>query len=197
MLGGNAIRGAAQLALTSWTNEDRPAKGTFTYHAPVTTTFDPQSGYSKPHVVFSPVAQAVEVSVDCETGEVRLPRVVSVVDSGQPINPNLLSGQIEGGVIQALGYTLMENFITEQGYIMTPDLTTYLIPTVLDVPEVNEVSHCEHLEAIGPWGARGIGETAVIAIAPAVAAGIHDATGVWFDRLPFTPQEVFSRMHGK
>jgi CO/xanthine dehydrogenase Mo-binding subunit len=197
MLGGNAIRGAAQLALAAWINEDRPAKGVYTYHAPPTNNFDPQTGYTKPHVVFSPVAQGVNVSVDGNTGEVRVLRVVSVIDSGQPVNPNLLSGQVEGAVVQALGYTLMENFVTEQGCIKTPDLTTYLIPTVLDIPAVNVVSHCVHPEAIGPWGARGIGETAVIAIAPAVAAGLHDATGVWFDRLPLTPQEVFSKVHSQ
>lgn len=194
MLGGNAIRGAAELAMQSWADEDRPATGRFTYHAPPTTNFDPQTGHAKPHVVFSPVAQGVEIWVDYETGEVRVPRVVTVVDSGQPINPNLLAGQIDGAVIQGLGYTLMENFITEQGYIQTPDLTTYLIPTVLDIPGVNEFSYCDHHEPIGPWGARGIGETALVSIAPAVAGGLHDATGYWFDRLPLTPQEVFLQL---
>lgn len=195
MLGGNAILGAAREALESWNNEERPAKGVYTYHAPLTTNFDPKTGSSKPHVAYSPIAQAVEVKVNIETGEVRVPGVVSVVDTGQAINPALLNGQIDGAVIQGLGYSLMENFITQDGLIETVDLTTYLIPTVADIPEENEAILCQHPEAVGPWGARGIGETPLIAIAPAVAGGVHAATGIWFDTLPLTPQTVFLKIH--
>jgi len=197
-LGGNAIRGAAEIALKNWVDEQRPAIGFFTYHAPLTTDFDPQTGSNpNPHVIFSPVAQAVEVRVDRETGQTRLQRVVSVVDSGQPINPQMLSGQVEGAVVQALGYTLIENFISENGVIKTPDLTTYLIPTVLDIPPIHEFSHCEHPEAIGPWGARGVGETPLIAIAPATASAVFDAVGVWCNRLPLTAQTVLTQLQDK
>lgn len=197
LMGGNAVIGAAKAALQAWKNEERPATGTYTYRAPATSNYDPQTGYAKPHVVFSPIAQAVEITVDTETGEVKVPRVVSVVDSGQAINPNLLSGQIDGAVVQGLGYAVTEHFITQEGMIKTPDLTTYLIPTVLDIPELNEAYLCEHQEAIGPWGARGIGETPIIAIAPAITAGVHDAIGIWLDQLPLTPQVIFSRLHEK
>jgi CO/xanthine dehydrogenase Mo-binding subunit len=192
MMGGNAIRGAAREALQRWVDENRPAIGTFTYHAPSTTNYDPETGRSVPHVVFSPIAEAVEVLVDTETGSISVPRVISVVDVGRAINPVMLTGQVEGAVVQALGYSVMENFITERGHIQTPDLTTYLIPTVLDVPDCVESQVVEHPDPIGPWGARGVGETPFIAVAPALAGAIHDATGIFFDRLPLIPQTILN-----
>jgi CO/xanthine dehydrogenase Mo-binding subunit len=136
------------------------------------------------------VAEAVEVEVDIETGFVRVLRVVCADDVGHAINPQLVQGQIEGAVVQALGYAVMEYLISDQGRIRNPFLSTYLIPTVLDVPvEVKSVI-IEHADPIGPWGARGMGEMPLIPLAPAIAAAIHDATGVWINSVPFVPQRV-------
>ena len=194
MMGGNAIRGAAREALQRWGNEDRPAVGVFTYHAPSTTNYDPETGNSIPHVVFSPIAEAVEVLVDTETGSICVPRVISVLDVGQTIHPAMLTGQVEGAVVQALGYSLLENFITDRGRIQTPDLTTYLVPTVLDVPDRVESHIVEHPDPTGPWGARGAGETPFIAVAPALVGAVHDAIGFFFDHLPLIPQAIVSGM---
>jgi len=192
LMGGNAVRGAAREALARWQDEERPAIATTTYHAPETTTFDPNTGYGKPHVVFSPVAQAVVADVDVETGLVVVRQVVTAVDVGQAINPAQVAGQVHGAVAQAVGYATLENFVVQEGHILTPTLGTYLIPTALDVPDAVDSIIVEHPDPVGPWGARGMGETPFIAVAPAVASAVHDATGVWFDRLPLTPQAVLA-----
>jgi len=192
LMGGNAVIGAAREALARWHDEERPAIATYVYHAPETTTFDPHSGHGKPHVVFSPVAQAVVADVEVDTGRVAVRQVVTAVDVGQAINPAQVEGQVHGAVSQAVGYATMENFVVQDGYILTPTLATYLIPTVLDVPDVVDSIIVEHPDPVGPWGARGVGETPFIAVAPAVVSAVHDATGVWFDRLPLTPQAVLA-----
>ncbi len=98
---------------------------------------------------------------------------------------------------QGVGYAVLENFVTEQGRILTPNLSTYLIPTVADVPDAVETHIIECPDPVGPWGARGVGETPLIAVAPAIAAAVHEATGAWFDRLPLTPPAVYANLHGK
>jgi CO/xanthine dehydrogenase Mo-binding subunit len=92
--------------------------------------------------------------------------------------------------VQAAGYALTENFITKNGHILTDQLSTYLIPTVLDIPEVVESVILEVIEPNGPFGARGLGELPFLPVAPAIAAALHDATGVWFDEFPLTPERV-------
>jgi len=197
-MAGNAIKGAATKALESWRNEERPAKATYQYRPPKTTAYDPMTGKAEPNFAYGYVAQAVEVEVDIETGLIHVIRVVSANDVGHAINPQLVQGQIEGAVVQALGYAVMENLISEAGKIRNPFLSTYLIPTVLDVPvEVKSVV-LEYADPIGPWGARGMAEMPFIPLAPAIAAAVHDATGVWMDTLPLTPERVVKalREHG-
>jgi CO/xanthine dehydrogenase Mo-binding subunit len=193
-MAGNAIRGAAAAALEKWRAEERPAVAEYTYLAPKTTPFDPETGYSTPNFAYGYVAQAVEVEVDAETGTLRLLRVVSVNDVGCAINPQQVEGQIEGGVVQALGWATTENFITEGGRVITDRLSTYLIPTVLDVPETITPLIVEEADPRGPWGARGMGEMPFLPLAPALAAAIHDATGIWYDELPFTAERVLGRL---
>lgn len=189
-MAGNAIRGAAQAALEKWRAEERPAVAEFKYLAPKTTPFDKETGYSTPNFAYAYAAQAVEVEVDTETGEARLLRVVSADDVGQAINPALVEGQIEGAVVQAQGYALLENFIMKDGRVLTDQLSTYLIPTIRDIPEKVESVIVEVLDPNGPWGARGVGELPFLPLAPAVIAAVHDATGVWFNEFPLTPERV-------
>ncbi len=106
-MAGNAIRGAAALALEKWQLEERPAIAEYKYLAPPTTPFDKGTGYSMPNFAYAYAAQAAQVEINPETGEIRLVRVVSADDVGQAINPNLVEGQVEGAVIQAQGYALM------------------------------------------------------------------------------------------
>lgn len=197
-MAGNAIRGASERALEAWHAEERPARATFQYRPPRTTMYDPLTGKSEPNFAYGYVAQAVEVEVDIETGMIQVLKVVCANDVGRAINPQLVQGQIEGCVVQALGYVLMEHLVSHEGRIRNPTLSTYLIPTVLDVPvEVKSVV-LELADPIGPWGARGMAEMPFIPLGPAIAAAIHDATGVWIDTMPFIPERVVAalRAHG-
>jgi CO/xanthine dehydrogenase Mo-binding subunit len=195
-MAGNAVRGAAQAALEKWQGEERPVVAEYTYLAPQTTPFDPETGYGVPNFAYGYVAQAVEVEVDTETGQVRVLRVVSANDVGKAINPQQVKGQIEGGVAQAVGWATCENWIVEGGHVLTPHLSTYLIPTVADVPERVESIVVEHADPNGPWGVRGTGEMPFLPLAPALAAAVYDATGVWFDELPLTPERILQGLKG-
>jgi CO/xanthine dehydrogenase Mo-binding subunit len=197
LMGGNTIRGAAETALQAWRAGSRPAVGEYTYNAPKTTPFDSKTGRGFPNFSYGFVAQAVEVEVDIETGELRVLRVVCADDVGKAINPQQVVGQIEGGVIQALGWATCENFITDGGRVLTPNLSTYLIPTIADVPERVDSIIIEEPNAIGPWGVRGVGELPFIPLAPALAAAVHHATGVWFDEFPLTPERLLKGITSK
>ena len=191
---GNSILGAAEVALKKWRGEERPAIGVYTYRPPKTTPYDPQTGKSEPNFAYGYVAQVAQVEVDTETGHVRVLRVWCADDVGTAVNPQLVLGQIEGGVVQAQGYAVMENLVHQGGKLQTPYLSTYLIPTVLDVPqEVNSII-MEYPDPIGPFGARGMGEMPFLPLAPAVVAAVHDATGVWFDDFPLTPDRVLKEL---
>ena len=189
-MSGNAIRGAAEVALNKWKAEERPAIGEFKYLAPRTTAFDPETGFSTPNFAYAFVAQGIEVEVDTETGHLRVIRVISADDVGKPINPALVEGQVEGAVVQAQGYAVLEDYKTKNGRVLTDQLSTYLIPTIWDIPERVETVFLEIPDPNGPWGARGVGELPFLTVAPAIAAAIHDATGVWIDEFPFTPERV-------
>ncbi|MGE5374271.1 MAG: xanthine dehydrogenase family protein molybdopterin-binding subunit [Bacteroidota bacterium] len=189
-MSGNAIRGAAQVALEKWKAEERPAIGEFKYLAPHTNQFDKETGYSTPNFAYAFVAQAAEVEVDTETGHVRLVRLVCADDVGKAINPALLEGQVEGAVVQAQGYSILEDYKTRDGRVLTDQLSTYLIPTIWDIPEKVETVLLEINDPNGPWGARGMGELPFLTVAPAIGAAIHDATGVWINEFPFTPERV-------
>ena len=189
-MSGNAIRGAAEVALKKWQAEERPAIGEFKYLAPRTTQFDHETGYSTPNFAYAFVAQAAEVEVDTETGHVHVLRFISADDVGQAINPALVQGQVEGAVVQAQGYALMEDYKTKDGRVLTDQLSTYLIPTIWDIPEKVETVLVEVPDPNGPFGARGLGELPFLTVAPVIGAAIHDATGVWVDEFPFTPERV-------
>lgn len=189
-MAGNSIRGAAAAALEKWKAEERPAIGEFKYLAPKTTPLDKETGHATPNFAYAYVAQAVEVEVDTETGHVRLVRVVSADDVGTPINPALVVGQVEGAVVQAQGYAILEDFKSQGGRVLTDQLSTYLLPTIADIPEQVESVLLQIPDPNGPWGARGVGELPFLPLAPAIAAAIHDATGVWINEFPFTPERV-------
>jgi CO/xanthine dehydrogenase Mo-binding subunit len=195
-MSGNSIRGAAAAALKAWEDEDRPAIGTYTYRPPKTTMYDPKTGKSEPNFAYGYVAEAVEIEVDLETGAIDVVNVVCGIDVGKTINPQLLHGQIEGAVIQAQGYAIMEDFRMNQGRPVTTYLSNYLIPTVLDVPPQVQSVVLEIPDQEGPWGARGMAEMPILPFAPAVTAALHDATGRWIDAIPLTPERVVMALHG-
>ena len=189
-MAGNAIKGAAEQALKEWQNEERPARAEFLFRPRATTGYAPGTGAGDPHITIGYCAQVAEVEVDLETGHVTVKRLVSVNDVGKAVNPQLIEGQIEGGVAQSVGWTLLENFIQKDGRTLTPHLSNYLIPGVLDVVERIEPVILEIPDPQGPLGIRGMAEMPMIPTAPAIGAAIFEATGVWIDRLPYTPERV-------
>ncbi|MEJ5309914.1 MAG: xanthine dehydrogenase family protein molybdopterin-binding subunit [Anaerolineae bacterium] len=194
---GNALRGAAAAALEKWRAEERPAKAEYTYLAPKTTKIDPQTGSGDPNFAYGYVAIAAEVVVDPLTGECTYPKIACANDVGQAINPRLLEGQIEGGVVQALGWATTENFIQRDGYPLTTTFSTYLMPTIEDIPQRVIPIIIENAEQNGPWGARGMAEMPFIAVASAVHHALRNATGVWYNRFPFTVERVLRGLKGK
>ncbi len=189
-MSGNAVKGAAERARAKWDAEERPVVVEYTYFAPETTPFDKETGECLPNFAYAYVAQAAEVEVDTETGQIRVLKIISADDVGKAINPAQVEGQIEGGVVQAIGYVMMENYISRDGYVLTDQFSTYLIPTILDIPVKVESLVVEVPDERGPWGARGLGELPYLPMAPAIMAAVHDATGVWFDEFPLTPERV-------
>jgi aldehyde oxidoreductase len=154
-------------------------------------TFDPPTtaldadGQGNPYAVYGFGAHLAEIEVDIELGTIRVLKIVAAHDVGKAINPALVEGQIEGGVAQGLGLALMEEFHPGKG----ENLHDYLIPTIGDVPPIESIL-IEDASPVGPFGAKGIGEQALIPTAPAILNAIHDATGVRIRRVPATPDRV-------
>ncbi len=186
----NAVKGAGEEALEKWQSEERPAIAEYKYLAPKTTPYDPETGKCIPNVAYGHCAQVADLEVDTETGHIHIHNMISTSDLGKAINPQQVVGQIEGGTLQMIGHTLMENFIHENGYIQTSELSTYLIPTVLDIPTNFKTVIVEYGDPNGPWGARGVGEMMTVPTSACILAAVHDATGVWFDEFPLTPERV-------
>ncbi len=194
-MAGNSILGAAEEAQKAWLDGERPAIGTFRYTPPPTESLDAETGIGQPNFSYGYMAQAVEVTVDTGTGHIRVDRVVSAHDVGRAINPELVKGQVEGGVVQAHGYVMSENLRLEGGRITNPRFSSYLIPGIGDVPNHVESVILELADPHGPWGARGMAEMPYITYAPAVIGALHDATGVWFDEFPLTPSRVLAKLN--
>jgi aldehyde oxidoreductase len=154
-------------------------------------TFDPPTspldadGQGSPYAVYGYGAHMAEIEVDVELGTVRVLKVTAAHDVGRAINPTLIEGQIEGGVAQGLGMALMEEFFPGRG----ENLHDYLIPSAGDIPPVESIL-IEVPSPVGPFGAKGIGEQAVIPTAPAILNALHDACGIRLRKIPATPDRV-------
>jgi len=116
--------------------------------------------------------------------------VICVDDVGQAINPLQVKGQVEGAIVQAAGYALQENFIQDASGVRTKTLSTYLIPTVLDIPEEIKTILLEVPDSNGPWGAKGMGEMPYLCLVPAITDAVHSATGHWFNEFPLIPETI-------
>lgn len=194
-MAGNAVRGAAEQALRLWREEEeRPAIAHYRYVPRPTTPYDPETGRADPNITYGYVGQVVEVEVDPETGHVVLTRVISVNDVGKAVNPQQVEGQVEGAIAMAYGYAVMENFQVQGGQPITDRLSTYLIPTAWDTPNRVVPVILEIPDPQGPFGARGVGEMPFIPLPAAIVAAVHDATGVWFNEIPLTPERVWRRL---
>ena len=160
-------------------------EGTFD---PPTTTLD-ENGQGSPYATYGFGAHIAEVEVDALLGTTKVLRLAAAHDVGKTINPTQVEGQIQGGIAQGLGMALMEEYVQ----CVSENLHDYLMPTVGDMPEI-EIILIEDPEPLGPYGAKGIGEHALIPTAPAILAGIKHAIGISIRHVPATPDRVFTAL---
>ena len=160
-----------------------------TYVQPDSIHWDDETYRGDAYPVYAWACTIADVEVDTATGAVRVTDVVTAVDCGKAIHPVMAEGQIEGGALQAVGWATIEEIKMRDGRYLNDRLATYIIPTALDAPRLKTIL-IENPYAAGPFGAKGIGELPMDGPAPAVIAAIHDATGVWLDEVPATPEKV-------
>jgi len=168
----------------------RPAIGSGSYNPP-TVEMDPETGQGKPFSTYVYATQIADVEVDDETGEVEVLRIVATHDCGTPINPMLVEGQIQGGISMGVGFALQEEILFKDGKQVNPNLTNYIMPTSLDMPEL-EVEMVDNYDPTGPFGAKGAGEPTAVPTAAAIMNAIYDAVGIRITSLPATSEKVLS-----
>lgn len=191
LMGGRAVRDAALAARQAWSyTDDEQATATVQYRPPATIPLGTGDEQGKPNYCYSYSAQAVEVEVNLLTGQVQVLRVISVHDVGKAINLQQVEGQIEGGIAQALGYALLEDFSLRSGRPVTDNFTTYLLPGICDMPiEVIPII-LEMADENGPFGARGVAEAPLVPLTGALACAIHEAVGAWLTQQPMSPERI-------
>jgi len=142
-------------------------------------------------------ASGAEVEVDTETGHVRIARLITVVDCGRPLNPKIVETQISGAALMQLGFTMFEKMHIDAGQVTNASLADYKIPGMLDVPQVMENETVDAHQSNGPFGAKGVGETATFCVSPAIANALEDACGVRLTSLPLNAEAVFRALRAK
>jgi carbon-monoxide dehydrogenase large subunit len=159
------------------------------------TGLDPETGQGERAVVhYTTGAQAVELEVDMDTGRVEIIRAVAAFDVGKAINPELVKAQMEGGFVQGLSSALFEQLILVDGILQNPSFVDYRIATSTDIPEEIKAFIVEVPQDDGPWGARGVGEHAMVPTIPVIANAIYDAVGIRLEGPPLTAEKVFLKM---
>ena len=134
-----------------------------------------------------------QVLVDIETGQIRVEKVWAVNDVGKIINRLGIEGQVDGGLMQGIGYALTEELLEEEGQLLTSSLETYAVPLSQDLPEIEYVI-VEVPDPYGPHGAKGFSEAAVTPVAPAIANAVADAIGFRLTQIPMTPERVLAAL---
>jgi CO/xanthine dehydrogenase Mo-binding subunit len=163
------------------------------FYKPPTVFPDAETKYGNISPAYPFACQIAEVEVNPDTGQVTLVNFVAAHDVGRAINPMAIEGQIQGGVVQGLGWALMENMVTEGGIIRNPDFLDYVIPTALDVPDITPVL-VEPIEPNGPYGAKGIGEPALNPSMSAITNAIYNATGIRIKELPVSAEMILGEL---
>lgn len=164
------------------------------YFNPDTTQLDPDTGQGAPYGTYAFATQGALVKVDRQTGQATVLKVIAAHDVGHAINPSAVEAQIQGGVVMGLGLGIMESVHVEQGEILNPDFQGYLIPSTMDMPEIKALI-VEDPEPSGPYGAKGVGEPALIPTAPAICNALAKATACRFFETPVTPESVWTALH--
>ncbi|MEE8449729.1 MAG: xanthine dehydrogenase family protein molybdopterin-binding subunit [Thermodesulfobacteriota bacterium] len=157
---------------------------------------EPRKGIGNRSAAYAFGFQAAELSVDGETGQVDIQKMVAAHDLGRAINPMLAEGQLEGAVVQGMGYALMEELTFDSGKIANASFADYALPSALDIPS-QEIVLVESIDPQGPFGAKGLGESGLVPTAPAIANAVYAATGVRIKELPLTPEKVFNAIKRK
>jgi len=163
------------------------------FHMAPPTSWEEDNGQGDAYVVYSWATHIAEVEVDTATGEIRVLKIVAAHDVGKAVNPQTVEGQIEGGAVQGMGYAIMEHIPMENGVLQAEDLSTYIIPTSKDVPDITSII-VEHPFSEGPYGAKGFGEHPLMGIAPAVANAVAHAISVHITEIPLLPERVLSAL---
>ena len=164
----------------------------YDYHAPKTT---PLGEKGDMHIAFSFASQAAEIELNTNTGEIKVLHVISANDVGKAINPVGLQGQVEGGVVMGVGHTLLENFITEEGVVVTDHMSRYRIPSIMHTPKVTSIV-VEDPVSSGPYGAKGVGEIVLIPTQPAITNALYNITGLRLHSLPVDQEVVLQHIKG-
>jgi CO/xanthine dehydrogenase Mo-binding subunit len=173
-----------------------PAIGSATWNPP-TVAMHPETGQGKPFATYVYATQIAEVDVDDETGEVDIIRMTAAHDCGTAINPMLIEGQVEGGISMGVGMALQEEMLfTKDGRHINPNLTNYIMPTSLDMPEI-DVDIVAGFDPTGPFGAKGVGEPTAVPTAAAIMNAIHDAVGIRITSLPATAEKILMAIKKK
>ncbi|HEV2829994.1 MAG TPA: xanthine dehydrogenase family protein molybdopterin-binding subunit [Pyrinomonadaceae bacterium] len=170
-----------------------PLKTFSTYHPPPNVRWDDEKYQGDAYGTYAWAVYVAEVSVDMLTYEVHVDDFVAVQEVGRVINPVLAAGQIEGGVAQAIGFTLFENVVWQNGRMANGQMTNYIMPTAADIPPIR-VYFEENPYAYGPGGAKGIGELPMDGAAPAILSAIENATGVSFNHVPLMPEAMIDEL---
>jgi len=181
----------AEVALAAQLRHGKPILGRGSFRGKGSFRLDPQTGQSDEPTASEWIyfAQGAEVEVDPETGVIRIVKLVGAYDCGKAINPLSVRGQILGGVMMGVGMSLYEEMLYEAGQIVNPSFLDYRIPTVVEAPPM-EALLVEKPHPLGPYGAKGIGEAAIVLVAPAIGNALYAATGARIYDLPLSPQRV-------
>ncbi len=193
MIVGQLVAQAATALRQRLESEPPPLRVEKAYVQPSWIHWDDEHYRGDAYPAYAFACVVADVEVDTDTGEVRVTDAVAALDPGRAIHPVMVEGQMEGGVLQAVGYATIEEMTMHDGGYVNDRLATYIIPTALDAPRIKTVL-VENPYSGGPFGAKGIGEIPMDCPAPAVIAAIHDATGVWLDEVPATPEKLLVAM---
>lgn len=180
----------------SWAIDERVHLAAQGWFAAPNSEWDPETGLGEAYYIYTYTCNIAEVAVDEETGEVQVLRIVSGHDIGKAINRREAEGQIQGGAVQGLGYALYEDLVEKDGKILRPNFSGYIIPATGDIPPITPVI-VEEPYSEGPFGAKGLGEPPLIAIAPAIANAISDAVGVRATQLPMIPERILALIQAR
>lgn len=162
------------------------------------TNLDPETGQGTRAVVHYTVgAQAVDLEVDLETGQLEVLNIASVYDVGRAINPDLIMTQIEGGAVHGMSSAFEELKFNKSGEVLNPSFVDYRIATIADIPRKIHGDYVETPIDDGPWGARGVGEHVMVQTAPAIANALYDAVGIRFSDLPLSADKIYLALEEK